>query len=58
MREILLGYGICTQEYINGEICVGGMVPQTFERVLEHHTGYNSFELYLEDLENLENLED
>ena len=54
MRGILLEYGICTQEYLNGAICVGGMIPQTFERVLEYHTGYNSFELYLEDMEEEE----
>jgi hypothetical protein len=52
MRQILLDYGICSEEYINGAICVGGMIPQTFERVLEYHTGYNSFELYLEDMED------
>ncbi len=51
MRQILLDYGICTEEYLRGAICVGGMIPQTFERVLEYHTGYNSFELYLEDME-------
>lgn len=51
MRQILLDYGICTEEYLHGAICVGGMIPQTFERVLEYHTGYNSFELYLEDME-------
>lgn len=51
MRQILLDYGICTEEYLRGAICVGGMIQQTFERVLEDHTGYNSFELYLQDME-------
>lgn len=51
MRKILLDYGICSEEYVNGAICVGGMIPQTFERVLEYRHGYNSFELFLEDME-------
>ena len=49
MESILLDYGICTEEFLDGAICVGGLNRETMERVLFYHTGYRDFPTFVED---------
>lgn len=49
MESILLDYAICTEDFLDGAICVGGFNRETMQRVLEYHTGYKNFTRFIED---------
>lgn len=48
MEQFLIDYGICTEEFLNGAICVGGFNHETLERVLFYNTGYRDFPQFIE----------
>lgn len=54
MADILIEYGICSEDFVLGAICVGGRNVETMERVLFYNTGYRHFDRLLEDLEEEE----
>ena len=49
MESILLDYSICTEDFLDGAICVGGLNRETMERVLLYHTGYRDFTMFVEN---------
>lgn len=51
MEDILIEYGICSEEFVDGAVCVGGWNEETMERVLFYKTGYRNFDQLLEELE-------
>ena len=51
MEDILIEYGICSEEFLHGAICVGGWNEETMERVLFYQTGYRHFVQLLEELD-------
>ena len=48
MEQFLIDYGICSEDFLDGAICVGGVNRETFERVLFYHTGYRDFPTFIE----------
>lgn len=51
MEDILIEYGICSEEFAEGAICVGGWNEETMQRILFYKTGYRYFDQLLEELE-------
>lgn len=48
MEDLLLDLHICTEDFLDGAVCVGGYNRETMERVLEYYTAYRSFESFIE----------
>ncbi len=51
MEDILIEYGICSEEFLEGAVCVGGWNEETMERVLFYKTANRDFDQLLEELE-------
>lgn len=51
MEDILIEYGICSEEFVYGAVCVGGWNVETMKRILFYKTGYRNFDQLLEELE-------
>lgn len=54
MEQMLLDYGICSEEFLEGAICAGGYNQDTMERVLSYKTALRYFDQLLEELEEEE----
>lgn len=51
MEDILIEYGICSEEFADGAICVGGWNVETMKRILFYKTGFRNFDQLLQELE-------
>lgn len=49
MFDILRVYEIANEDFIDGAVCVGGYNEETAERILFYHTGWRTFEGFLEE---------
>ena len=54
MEQMLLDYGVCSEEFLDGAICVGGYNQETMESVLYYKTAFPHFDLLLEEMEDEE----
>ena len=51
MEELLIDSPVCSGEFLDGAVCVGGYNRETMERVLYYCTGFRFFEDFIQELE-------
>lgn len=54
MYDILVDYGVATQDALDLAAAIGGCNEETMERVLFYYTGWRSFEGWLGEVEEEE----
>lgn len=54
MYDILVDYGVVTQDALDLAVAIGGCNEETMERVLFYYTGWHSFEGWLGEAEEEE----
>lgn len=54
MYDILVDYGVVTQDALDLAAAIGGCNEETMERVLFYYTGWRSFEGWLGEVEEEE----